>query len=126
MVIIKQNYLVIKWMYSFPRPQSSPLKALPHRMEQGFQHPQMSHTIKKKKKMKETCQGKVIIHTGVLVMESFLVKIFTQKLEHPLMGSKTNEITKERRTHCFQMWLFGISTGQRGVVCWVLVEGVPG
>ena len=81
---------------------------------------------KKKKKMKETCQGKVIIHTGVLVMESFLVKIFTQKLEHPLMGSKTNEITKERRTHCFQMWLFGISTGQRGVVCWVLVEGVPG
>ena len=33
MVIIKQNYLVIKWMYSSPSPQTSPLKALPHRIE---------------------------------------------------------------------------------------------
>ena len=89
MVNIKQNYLVIKRMYSSPRPQSSPFKALPHRIEQGFQLPQTCHTTKKKKKKKkETCQGKVIIHTGVLVMESFLVTHFYPEARTPSDGKQ--------------------------------------
>ena len=75
---------------------------------------------------KRNHQGKVVMHTGVLVMESFLATNFYPEVRTPSDGKKTYEITKEKRTHCFQKWLFGISTGQRGVVCWALVEGVPG
>lgn len=85
MVIIKQNYLVIKRMFSSSRPQSSPLKALPHRIELRISTPS---DVQHQEKKKETCQGKVVIHTGVLVMESFLVTDFYPEAITPSDGKQ--------------------------------------
>lgn len=82
-LVIKQDCLVIKWMYSSPSPQSISLQALPHRIRLRISTlSDVPHQKKETTKEKSSCTQEYWWwnHSSL--------QIFTQKLEHPLMGRK--------------------------------------